>query len=197
MPTGYAAAIADGITFPEYALRCARAFGALIEMRDDPMDAQIPDEFKVSDHYDKEIQADRKRLKEIVDASDETLDIISEAAYRSAKDSYEKMVSDRLVLKEKYEKMLAEARAYVPPTKDHVEFGKFMVQQIEESIKFDCSIIYLDAPKKQSAKEWRQAEVEKISQHLAYYVKEKNAAIKRAKDRSEWVRQLKASLNNR
>lgn len=42
MPTGYTHKIKDGMTFKEYALRCARNFGALMDMRDDPMDAPIP-----------------------------------------------------------------------------------------------------------------------------------------------------------
>jgi hypothetical protein len=32
MPTGYTSAIADGIEFKDFALRCARAFGALVEL---------------------------------------------------------------------------------------------------------------------------------------------------------------------
>ena len=46
MPTGYTADIQDGkiTTLREYALSCARAFGALIMMRDDPHDAPIADD---------------------------------------------------------------------------------------------------------------------------------------------------------
>lgn len=51
MPTGYTAAIADGIDFKTYALSCARAFGALVEMRDEPANAPIPEEFKPSSYY--------------------------------------------------------------------------------------------------------------------------------------------------
>jgi len=37
MPTGYTADLNDGkqVTFQEFTMKCARAFGALIEMRDD------------------------------------------------------------------------------------------------------------------------------------------------------------------
>jgi hypothetical protein len=42
MPTGYTAGVADGtITeFREYALLCARAFGACIMLRDEPVEEQ-------------------------------------------------------------------------------------------------------------------------------------------------------------
>ena len=51
MPTGFTCDIKDGITFERFALNCARAFGALINMRDDSLDAEIPDEIKPSDHH--------------------------------------------------------------------------------------------------------------------------------------------------
>ena len=45
MPTGYTAGILEGETFEQYALQCAKAFGALVMMRDEPSDAPIPDQF--------------------------------------------------------------------------------------------------------------------------------------------------------
>lgn len=62
MPTGYTAAIADGISFTNYAMGCARAFGALIEMRDEPSDAPIPEEFKPSTYHLEELQKAQKKL---------------------------------------------------------------------------------------------------------------------------------------
>src|SRR5687768_6886698 len=68
MPTGYTHPVVDGkITeFNDFALSCARAFGALITMRDDAMDAPIPEEFKPETNYhDDRIAADTKRMGEI------------------------------------------------------------------------------------------------------------------------------------
>jgi len=44
MPTGYTAEIYEGekeVTFEKFALTCARAFGACITIRDEPMSASI------------------------------------------------------------------------------------------------------------------------------------------------------------
>jgi hypothetical protein len=51
MPTGYTCIIEDkpDVTFAEYVWRCARAFGALLSMREDSLDAPIPDELKSED----------------------------------------------------------------------------------------------------------------------------------------------------
>ena len=48
MPTGYTDAIKDGITFQQFAMNCARAFGACVTMRDDPSDKPIPERFEPS-----------------------------------------------------------------------------------------------------------------------------------------------------
>ena len=46
MPTGYTAPIKDGISFNDFMWGCARAFGALIMMRDDPPGTPIPERFE-------------------------------------------------------------------------------------------------------------------------------------------------------
>lgn len=64
MPTGYTAAIKDGITFQEYALSCARAFGALISMREESSDAPIPDALEMSPYYQTSYDEAREALDE-------------------------------------------------------------------------------------------------------------------------------------
>ena len=61
MPTGYTAPIYEGeenFTFKKFAMRCARNFGALIEMRGEPLDAEIDFDkcFQPSDYYKKALE---------------------------------------------------------------------------------------------------------------------------------------------
>lgn len=67
MPTGYTAPIYEGkqITFPEFAMQCARAFGALIDMRDDPMDSPIPDAFVPDTYHARELVKAREQLADM------------------------------------------------------------------------------------------------------------------------------------
>ena len=73
MPTGYTARLCDGEqTFKDFAMLCARACGALIEMREDPMDAPIPEKIKRSSYYDEALSkavAEYDRLKTSVDCA--------------------------------------------------------------------------------------------------------------------------------
>ena len=52
MPTGYTSKIKDDITFEQYAMGCARAFDALIDMRDEASDALIPEELTPSNYHE-------------------------------------------------------------------------------------------------------------------------------------------------
>jgi hypothetical protein len=61
MPTGYTAAIKDGISFQQFAMACARAFGALVMMRDEPSSAPIPD-FQPSNFHVEHLELARAEL---------------------------------------------------------------------------------------------------------------------------------------
>src|SRR5665213_2401224 len=67
MPTGYTSKLYEGKdqSFNEFVMRCARAFGALITMRDDPSDAPIPDEFTADSYYSERIATTTRELAEV------------------------------------------------------------------------------------------------------------------------------------
>jgi hypothetical protein len=66
MPTGYTAPIADGMTFEQYALGCARAFGALVTMRDEPSDAPIPEKLEPDTYYQRSLEASQLELDRVM-----------------------------------------------------------------------------------------------------------------------------------
>lgn len=198
MPSGYTSSIQDGITFENFAMKCARSFGACIEMRDDPLDKEIPNGFKPRTYHSKEI----KRLK----AEAAKIGLMSlEDAYNVSVTEYEQTLvrlkrgkeSDLDLLK-KYNSMLEQVEAWDPPTKDHVELKSFMASQIKESIRFDCSTGYYDKEIANltllSPQEWLEKEKTKIWTEITYHTKEHKKDVARAKDRTTWVRQLRKSL---
>lgn len=65
MPTGYTSYIGQGCDFKTFAMKCARAFGACIDMRDSSLDAQIPDSFEPSRYHLKEKRAAERKFKKI------------------------------------------------------------------------------------------------------------------------------------
>lgn len=194
MPTGYTAEIADGISFEKFVLRCARAFGALIDMRDDPMDAEIPDEFKPSDYHQKKLETARVELAEAKSITLEDAAVKAEQNYRKELEQHEKYLADKKELKTKYTAMLQLVKEWQPPTPDHAELKNFMVQQITESINFDCNTSYNKPPKLHIAHEWLDQKINECLESVAYHSTELEKEIERCNCRTAWVKALKQSL---
>ena len=75
MPSAYTAAVSDGIDFKTFVLRCARAMGACVSMRDDPLDVPIPERFEPSDYHVRktlEAEAQLETLRAMSPAEAET-----------------------------------------------------------------------------------------------------------------------------
>lgn len=197
-PTGYTAPIADGIDFKDFIMQCARAFGALVTMRDEPMDAEIPEEFKPSDwHKDKlaEAEADYEKYKAM---GLEEATVASKEEYQDELDHRKESIRKDGELKGKYLSMLAKVKAWQPPTPDHQGLKDFMVKQIEESIDFDCN--HDDFYKRhpvvlKPAKEWLADKINFCLRDIAYHTREMQAEEQRCAERTAWVQALRKSLS--
>lgn len=195
MATGYTDDVRNGkvTEFKDYALSCARAFGALVMMRDDPADAPIPDEFKPDDHH-KEALA--KSLAELSALHALTQDQREEKAkeymiekMRQYEENEKRVSSER----ERYESMLKKVRSWEPPTAEHQELRKFMDDQLTKSIAFDCCG-WNKIPEKVSSRKWFEDQEKSLLWSVSYHTVEYEKEVARARDRSAWVKALKDSL---
>jgi hypothetical protein len=196
MPTGYTASVQDGtITeFKDFALQCARAFGALVTMRDDPADAEIPEEFKPNKFYQEHLDEARTALAEF-----EALDEIGvrEAAATSnqrAVERYRNCLDEKAETRRRYVAMLEKVAAWIPPSPEHEEMKKFMRDQLNQSIEFDCSTEYMEPPAQLTANEWLNKRREELQKSLKYAEEGLQKEIERCAQRNAWVKALRASL---
>ncbi|MFA5323879.1 MAG: hypothetical protein WC373_14505 [Smithella sp.] len=197
MPTGYTAEIKNGITFNQYAMSCSRAFGALIMMRDEPADAPIPDEFKPSDYHVKALAEAEEKLRAFQLLSKEECNLEMEKERKELINHARRQIADSNDLHQKYIAMLAQVKEYIPPSTEHEEFKKFMISQIEESIKFDCVESYYANELKgfpTSVGEYKKQTINKLMRDIAYHTKENAEEIMRTNSCNLWVKQLKESL---
>jgi len=194
MPTGYTAAIADGITFRQYAMDCARAFGALITMRDEPASAEIPEKFEPSNYHIEKITKAENELKELRAVDDSEAGKRARLEFEQELESHQKYINDKSELKDKYLAMLKQVRNWQPPTGEHVEYKNFMIQQIEQSIDFDCSTTHLSKPTLKSGRVWLNGKIERALKDLEYHKEGNRKEIERAEGRTEWVNTLRNSL---
>lgn len=195
MPTGYTSDIYEDkeVTLRDFILRCARGMGALVMMRDDPLDAPIR-EFEPSDYHAKAIAATRARLDALADMRADEIERQAEGAHAKAFDLWRQRRDERLVLRDRYEAMLNEVKAWQPPTPDHEGLRKFMVEQLEESIRFDCSSKFDEPPVREPTGAWFTQQVQKAQHDLDYHVEENAKEVARTAERNAWVRALKESL---
>jgi hypothetical protein len=194
MPTGYTAAIADGIDFNTYAWSCARAMGALIMMRDEPADAPIPERFEPSDYHTKKLEEAHATLAKLETMAKEEAAQAAELAYSVKVQERDNTIWKAHELRRKYETMLAQVKAWVPPTPDHEGFKQFMAEQIIQSISFDCDISYLKPIQKLSPMEWLASSHAEAMRDISYHEAEHAKEVERANGRSAWVAKLRESL---
>ena len=194
MPTGYTNKIYEGekITFQEFALTCARAFGALVMMRDEDSDAEIPDEFKPSLHHANKIREARELGVAFAKHTEAIWERLNEAAYQAELTEYQRSVKKNDEREKRYRSMMKEVQRWTPPSADHEGMKKFMLEQLQQSIEFDCH-----TPHKPQRRHWsvyKAKRITDVARDIEYHTKEYLGEVKRATDRTEWVRALRESL---
>lgn len=199
MPTGYTSIVADNenFTFPEFAMRCARNFGALIMMRDEPLDAPIPEKFEPSDYYKNEYEKAKAAYENFIvnPPSDEDLEkqyneYVAHETERFAADSAEKDIKRR-----RYNAMLSKVLKWQPPTLEYEGLKKFMIDQLHDSIEFDCSEY---RPIISDREEYiaRNRSGEYLKEELDFYEKRWHEEIERTNSRNKWLKELRESLKD-
>lgn len=198
MPKGYTAAISKGMTFQEFALGCARAFGACITMRDEPNDAPIPDEFAPSTYRSDAITTATDELSKVGDMSLKECEAKAHSEYENAIAYHNTGVQDAAKLTKQYQAMMLSASNWRAPTADHVELKKFMIDQIAESMSHDCGGDYherqLSNLKLINGESWRSQKLAKLHEDIAYHRTKHREEVERCAKRSAWVHALKTSL---
>lgn len=196
MPTGYTAGVQDGsiTSFPEYAMRCARAFGALVLMRDDPLDAPIPESFPPSDYAIQSVQTTEIELGRLLLLSSDEADTGAREAHEASVRHRDEYRAKRKRERERYEAMLAMVKAWKPPSADHEGLAKFMVEQLTQSIDFDCGDYEPTVEPLLSGTDWQAQQIAQVSQRLERARQSLHEEENRARGRTKWLRELRESL---
>jgi hypothetical protein len=196
MPTGYTAQVQDGtITeFRDFALTCARAFGALIDMRDEPLSAELPDKIKPhTDYNTKALDDATARLGKLRAMTCTQAERAAQKAHATALAAHEEYEAKKRLHRERYETMLLKVTHWTPPSRDHQELKKFMKDQLAESIKFDCYAAG-EPPQPMTGAEWLRTEIARAERDVEYHTKAVAEEVERAAGRDGWLRALRKSL---
>lgn len=196
MPTGYTDGVATGkvTDFAEYALQCARAFGACVMLRDEPMSSEIP-EFTPSDYNANALDKAERELAAFAAMSSDDRRALYDEETKLRIARAKEGIEARKTQRERYESMLAKAKAFRAPTAYHEGYAAFLVSQLEESIKFDCSGDYYEKELQPvSFEQWQSQKRAGLIRDMAYHEKANREEIDRTASRNAWVKALKESL---
>lgn len=197
MPTGYTAGVADGkITdLRSFALQCARGMGALIMMRDLPLDAPIPERFEPSDYYAKKVEEGRAERDALYAMSEDEATAAARAEYQQKLAAKKAHFAEREGRRAKYEAMIALVEAWQRAPEGLKEF---MLDQLHSGMDFDCpqNDHYWDEPILLSGAEWKAAKLERVQEALIRDAAEQAKEIERTEGRNAWIAQLRASLDH-
>jgi hypothetical protein len=196
MPTGYTATLMEkGQAFPDFVLLCARAMGATIMLRDEPLDAPIP-EFQPSDYAAKRLEESKAELARLLAMTDEEKIAFGQSKKDAAIERNKKWIADKQAENARLIEMRDKVKAWQPPTSDHDGLKKFMLEQLEISMhSVDSHEREIIAAKQSFARDYYDKAVAEAQRGIEYNAKENRKERERTDARNRWVRELRASLN--
>lgn len=198
MPTGYTAYIEDGkITRgKDFLLKCARGFGACMDLRDESLDIDIPIKLEPSTYHKEQLEKAYKDLEKYKTMTiDEAQKIINIEYEKNQKCYHEAMIKNRET-NERYISVRNEVDRWIPPTSEHNNLKKFALEQIDMSMEYDMQDYYqkeLDKPKK-TPEEYITSMIGCTADSIKYHLKNWNEEVKRTDERNKWINDLRESL---
>jgi hypothetical protein len=200
MPTGFTAVLCErDEPFEVFALRCARGMVALITMRDEPLDAPIPEEFKPSDYYLKRIDEAKReiaRINAMSDAEIEAAQAEEIAKYRKQRDEHIKKAKE---IRARLIEMQDRVFYWIPPSGEHAGLKNFMTEQLDVTLAVEgnprCEF-YDTAINEIKSKPYRERMLKKWNKDIEYADAEYARECVRERKRTEWVKALRESLRN-
>ena len=198
MSAGYTVGIDSGKikTGKEFLMLCARAFGACVEIRDEPLLVLIPERFESTDCYTELIAISRNKIAELQSLSKNEIRERMDKSRRNIEQSYLERIEAARKTKEKYANILEEVERWNPPTPKHEELKRFAINQIRITYD-DINVKMPDSISKEfdvSEEEWREAMVSSIEDDIHRYKEYRQRDIDATKTRNEWLAKLRESL---
>lgn len=197
MPTGYTSNIGNDQTFEDFLLGCARAFGACLHQRDDAS-GEKPKLRTVDDHYNERILEAAAELGAFVTMNRQQRETTGQELKDEAIEHAQKRFNEKVLLKNKYDAMLQQVYQWNPPTQDHANLKQFMIDQINESVKFDCDMTYalkdLQDTQSKTPEHYHADRVKALEWDVKYYTEESEKEAKRVEEANRWISALYDSL---
>ena len=198
MPTGYTAYIEDGTitTAKDFIMLCTRAFGALIDMRDEPLSVPIPKQIEANTKFDERmVQYYKNELAKYESLTPEQIHELNRFDYEKRVASRKKSLEEKINIKKRYEQILSDVESWIPPTSDHVELKNFVINQITMSIPTDEEISYLAKEEVATSDDkWVAMKISTCKEGIDSFENHIKVTIENAKKRNDWLNAVRDSF---
>lgn len=193
MSTSYTAAIKDGITFEQFAMTCATAFGGGFENADLQNGKWPTANIEPSTYHLERLKDAQNKLAKLEAMSDEDSQKAAEDYWIEQEVARKLSLNNVLGLKEKYNAMYKQVKAWTPPNQDLKGLKDFMITQISDSIEFDCSSI--DSLKKQyermTGEAYRTQRIAELRWSIEHHQRNYEKDVERAANKTKWIMALR------
>ena len=198
MPTGYTSEIYNGkeMSAKEFIMRCCRAFGVAVHMRDEPLDVPIPEKLEPLSSYHPDKIAELKAQLEERMAHPIPKDKLEEEYQKELDKAYARhleTMAEKEALAERYKNLIKGVEAWTPPTPEHEELKNFSLNQLKTSLEHDCRSYEFEFLPKDKWIE-RYGGTAYIEEELAYHMEQHSKEVERLNKANVWLRQLRDSL---
>ena len=185
----------SGEDLRSFALRCARAFGACVMMRDDDLDAPIPERFEPSDYSVKRLAEAEAALTRLAKMSRKQQVAFGNKEKKRMVADRRKWAAEHREANARLNTMEREVERWLAPTPEHQGLRDFMLEQLR--ISKDDETYWDGLVAAEEAKPPLQFYTDALAQAASaidYHRKEMVKEQERADQRTRWIQQLRASL---
>lgn len=201
MPTAYTAILGEteDMKLKDFAMLCARNFGALAAMRDEPLSVPIPEKFEIPPYYKENLDRAQKKHADFMAMTESGRAEYLERTYNEIIEEYRKEQEEsskqKDILRQRYNAMLLKVVNWTPPTPEHENLREFMIEQIHNSIEWDCSEYTPPIPNKDEWCDIGRYKVE-LEEEIALSQKSYYKAVESVASRNKWLTDLRESLKD-
>lgn len=143
-----------------------RSFDITTHQRDDALDAPLKAR-EASAYHPKTLATAKEHIAKVDAMSTEECAQAAQAEYEAVKKRLEESIEKTQQQRASLETALEQAHAFIPPTNKHKNLKNVMVQELEDTIRFDCDASHLKEQlanlKPLSGEEWHAEQMKAIN----------------------------------
>jgi hypothetical protein len=199
MATGYTSPVAEGTitSAKEFAELCVRNFGIAITMREEPMDAKLPEQFKVEDYHVRSLETAKEKLRHFMSLTQEERQASFSDAVAQEIEQCKKYLEEKSGTQARYEAMIEKINAW-EITPDWINLKEFMLDQLKSSMECDCGGSYygsrIETLGELTFEEWEWETTDSLQRSVAWAQKSLREATERVNERNRMLGTFRESL---